>query len=120
MDVRVFTLGGAIVLALVLGVALGLREEPIPPPPPAQEQYERDSTYLTVVRGHDIDGTDGELLTTARNVCAYVYQGRSLGELVSYAQRRHRLDEDGATFLVGVAVHTQCPERIDVLGPVGV
>lgn len=83
---------------------------------PTVQQWRQDSIYLTAARGHDVEGTDGELLSTARNLCHDAGTGRSLIALVIYAQQRHNLTAQDGAYLVGVAVRTYCPQQLEHLG----
>lgn len=107
---------GAILVTLGLGlvVATGAQSTTTaiatPDNGPGQ-QWRRDSEYLTAVRGRDVQGSDAELMTTARSVCQYVQDGRPFPDLVAYVQSRHApADKVSAAYVVTVAVHTRCPE----------
>lgn len=98
-------------LALAAGCAPSVTSSGAEPTLPV---YRREAAYMTAVRAElDTDAPDGALLTTARDICAYLAAGRTRPELVGYAQQRHALTTEDAEFVVATAVRTHCPGHVD-------
>jgi hypothetical protein len=82
--------------------------------------WRRDSVYLPTVRARGFDGeTDGALISTARNVCDYIDQGRGLLDLVAYVQQRHDVSAQDAAYLIGAGVRVYCPQHSEAFTPQG-
>ena len=107
----------AVALALGSGVVLAAGGQSAataitdPTATPATARWRLDSIYLAEVAGRGIEGTEGELLSTARNVCRDLDLGRTRDEVVVDAEQRYQIPGPDAEYLVDAAVRARCPER---------
>jgi uncharacterized protein DUF732 len=94
-------------VAVVLGSGVGLATGP--EAAPITQQWRLDGIYLAQARDHGLTGPEGELMATARDICAHA-DDRTPTELVADVQRRHGISAQDAAAVIAAAVRTRCPQ----------
>ena len=107
----------AIVLALA---ACGTTSSPPSASPPSSAasapsagvaSSDQKQKYLAVARAQGVDGSDNAVISTARNACQYLDDGRSMADVVTYVRKRHVLSSRNATAVADAAVLAYCPRN---------
>jgi len=83
-----------------------------PNAPPIAQQWRLDGTYPLEVRVHGIDGTEGELLSTARNLCRGLDTGATVDESVVAVEDVLDVPAPDAEYVVTAAVRARCPQHL--------
>lgn len=109
---------GVAVAATVAAVAV-LTEPPAPGPAviavapgvaPRVQQWQADTAFLAAVRARGVQGTEGELLTTAGGVCRILGGGGGRDEAIVSVEERLAVEATTAEFVVDEAILARCPD----------